>query len=300
MKRILVCLDGSPLAESILPIVHHLGRRSGAEIVLAQVIELPPGIPTDGQMGIDQIVAHQESEASAYLRRVAFELVGDGVWVRTRRLIGCPAAEIVALAESEDVDVVALATHGRSGLEHWLYGSVADAVLHATKRPVLLIRPRPEGRSAQLRRVVVALDGSSLAEEALPVARDLASGVGASLSLLRVVDPFPPAFGTCAAHGAALTVLEADADRYLAAVAAREQAHGVTVEVTRATGAPAEIIARHGALPHADDLVVLATHGRTGWRAALLGSVARRVVLLSGGPVLVVPTRGEPSAALAL
>lgn len=292
MKRILVCLDGSPLAESILPTVRHLGRRSGAEIILVHVIELPPAIPTDGQMGLDQIVAHQESEASAYLRRVASDLAVHGVWVRTTRLIGPTAAEIVGLAERERVDVVALATHGRSGVAHWLHGSVADAILHATTRPLLLIRPSAEGRpSAEFRRVVVALDGSAVAEEALAVARDLGGDLGASLALLRVVDPLPPAFGAGGgAYLAAVAALEVEADRYLAAVAARERRHGLTVEVVRATGSPADIIARYGEADHADDLVVLATHGRTGWRAAFLGSVARRVVLLSGGPVLVVPS----------
>ena len=113
-----------------------------------------------------------------------------------------------------------------------------------------------------------------------------------ALVLLRVVDPLPIAFASDAAGGAAagriLTALEAEASEYLERVATRERRDGLAVEVVRRTGAPAEMIAHHGEA-HPRDLVVLSTHGRTGWRAALLGSVTRRALLLARGPILVVP-----------
>jgi nucleotide-binding universal stress UspA family protein len=289
--RILVGLDGSTLAETILPMVRALARRVGGEIALLHVVHLPIAVPVHGGLTIDEIVAEEEHAALTYLRRIAAELEGDGVAVRTAVAIGDTVPEIVRFAERESIDLVALATHGRSGVQRWLYGSVADGVLHAVTRPLLLLRPRAEAAPSAIDRVVVALDGSPLAEDALPTATALARRLGVPLALLRVVDAFRPAFVTAPYGGTAydriLATLEADADHYLAAVARRERAAGLSVEALRATGAPAEALAQHSQT-HPRDLLVLATHGRTGWRAAVIGSVARRVVLLTGGPVLMV------------
>jgi len=289
--RILVGLDGSAPAEAILPTVRALARRLGDEIVLLHVVHVPIAVPTAGGLTVDEIVAHEAARAGTYLRRIAGDLEEDGLSVRTTVAVGESVPEIVRAAEREHVDFMALATHGRSGVQHWLYGSVADGVLHAARYPLLLLRPGATSAPKEFERIVVALDGSSLAEQALVVARDLARRLAIPLVLLRVVDPLPPAFANDpfagGAYGQLLASLEADAAAYLEATAARERATGQRVEVSCQTGAPAEIIARHGdAHPH--DLLVLGTHGRTGWRAAVLGSVARRVVLLASGPLLVI------------
>ena len=298
-KRILVCLDGSPLAESILPTIGDIGHRTGAEIVLLHVVHLPKDVPTEGRIGVDEIVAHQEREASAYLRRLASELTADGLAARPVRAIGAAAPEIVRVADQEQADMIALSTHGRSGLQRWLYGSVADDVIHSATRPLLVLRPHAGAAPIKaVRRIVAALDGSPLAERALAPARDLAKSLGVALVLLRIVDPMPTAFATSPAGGAAfgtiLTALETEADGYLREAAARESAEGLTVEVLRRTGAPAEMIAAYGEI-NPDDLLVLSTHGRSGWRAALMGSVTRRVLLLSRGPILVIPSPAPTS-----
>lgn len=289
--RILVGLDGSALAEAILPTVRDLARRLGGEITLLHVIHVPMAVPTRGEAGLDDVVAAEERDAGAYLRRIAHTLEAADVAVRTAVTVGETVPEIVRVAAHERVAMVALATHGRTGIARWLYGSIADGVLHHVGCPLLLLRPQPDAASAIIRRVVVALDGSPLAEEALGPARVLARGLATPLVLLRVVDPLPPAFASApysaAAFGHILEGLEADARAYLDEVAARERAAGVAVEVSVATGAPAEVLVRE-AQTHPEDVLVLTTHGRSGWRAAVIGSVARRVALLTGGPVLMV------------
>jgi nucleotide-binding universal stress UspA family protein len=112
-----------------------------------------------------------------------------------------------------------------------------------------------------------------------------------------VIDLIHPAF-IAGPYGGAdymriLAILDEGAERYLAEVAARERRHGLTVETAKVTGVPATAIARYGT-SHPGSLLVLGTHGRSGWRAAILGSVARRVLLLADGPVLLV--RAQPPA----
>jgi nucleotide-binding universal stress UspA family protein len=299
MKRILVGLDGSPLAETILPTLRDLARRTDAQVVLLHVVHIPKTVPTEAGIALDEIVTQEQREAASYLRRLARELDAGGLTVRTAVVIGETAPEIVRFAERENIDLVALATHGRSGMQRWLHGSVADAVLHTITRPLLLLRPSLEAAApATIRRLVVALDGSPLAEHALSPARDLARALAVPLVLLHVVDFLQPAFAADPYGGAnyqqLLTMVEAGAASYLGEVAARERAHGLTVETVQVTGAPAEVIA-HYVRAHPDSLLVLGTHGRSGWRAAVIGSVARRVVLLAGGPVLLV--RATPASA---
>jgi nucleotide-binding universal stress UspA family protein len=288
MKQILVGLDGSPLAETILPTVRKLARRSNAEIALLHVVHIPKTFPAEAGVALDEIVERERRDAASYLRRVEKAIAADGIAVRTAVVIGEVAEEIVRFAAHDDIDLIALATHGRSGLRRWLYGSVADAVLHMQTRPLLLLRPSLETPALDIDRVVVALDGSPLAEQALVPACDLARSLALPLELLHVVDPLQPTFAAGAAgYGRIQRILEHGAETYLAEVAARERGPGLTVETLRLNGAPAEIIAQH-LQAHPQSLLVIGTHGRGGWRATIIGSVARRVVLLASAPILLV------------
>jgi nucleotide-binding universal stress UspA family protein len=155
-------------------------------------------------------------------------------------------------------------------------------------RPLLLLRPSLETPALDIDRVVVALDGSPLAEQALVPACDLARSLALPLELLHVVDPLQPTFAAGAAgYGRIQRILEQSAETYLAEVAARERGPGLTVETLRLNGAPAEVIAQH-LQAHPQSLLVIGTHGRGGWRATIIGSVARRVVLLASAPILLV------------
>ena len=296
MHRILVGLDGSPLAETILDPVRALARHLGAEIVLLHVTHVPEMIRT-AQSGptLDEIVVQERERAQAYLEGVARRLRESGVSVRTAVSAGEAAVVIVRYADRERMDLIALATHGRSGLQRWLYGSVADAVLHTTKTPLLLLRPAAGGAAASPapRRLVVPLDGSALAEAALPMAEELARSLGAPILLLRAVEVTDFAFGAepfgspYVNYQRIFDILRDEGKEYLHRLAVSLREKGLTVETRACIGMPVDtIIARAGEQP--GSVVVMSTHGRSGWRAAVLGSVARRVVLLANAPVLVV------------
>jgi nucleotide-binding universal stress UspA family protein len=294
IARILVGLDGSALAEQVLPVVRTLAAPLGAEVTLLHVAHVPESFrAADEEVTLDGILARERHEAESYLRRLAHELEGAGLTVRTSVTVGDTVDEIVDGAEREHVDLLALATHGRSGLRRWLHGSVADAVLHGTTKPLLLVRPADNAPPVDdVRRLIVPLDGSVLAEEVLPMARELAQRLEVPIELLRVVEPMGLAFaadpygGVLVDYSRILKELEAGATAYLEEVADRERRAGVTVGVMSTTGVIADTITRHQAA-RPGSLVVLGSHGRTGWRAAVLGSVARRVVALAEGPVMI-------------
>jgi nucleotide-binding universal stress UspA family protein len=295
LQHILVGLDGSPLAESILPYVGTLATALAAQVTLLHVI---PGMSEWHGSAVAQfyspLIKQEETEAHGYLQRVADRLAASGLTVQSRIGVGDAAAEILTTGEQTNVDLFALATHGRTGLRRWVYGSVAEKVLHITHRPLLLIRPteEPTVPHSGLTHVVLPLDGSPVAETALPLAVELAKQCGVPLVLLRVleilpltfVDPMSMAGGN---YQAVLDGLEQAARDYLQQVAATLPRNDCPVEITTPMGGPAEKIVQD-AHDHPGSLVVMATHGRTGVRNAVLGSVARQVVLHGNTPTLVV------------
>jgi len=167
LSKILVPLDGSELAEAVLPYVEEICRRcEPIEIVLFQVVPLPsarPGAffrsPSDdlattrlpesaadletAQHPIyrEQILAGARAEVEAALARATQRLCEDGLAARVEMAFGRPAEEIIDFAEREGMDLIVMSTHGRSGLSRWILGSVADKVLHGTHLPILLVRP---------------------------------------------------------------------------------------------------------------------------------------------------------------
>ena len=170
-KKIVVPLDGSKLAECVLPYVAELSQGCGAqEVILVSVTEkvvgraslgsgAMPAPPTAGQWDVaaDPFtgkgelaprVSHEaavalgkmERQAQSYLSRIAKRLAAKGVPAKTAVLLGNPAEAIISLAEEQNANLIAMASHGRSGPSRWAFGSVADKVFRASKVPVLLIR----------------------------------------------------------------------------------------------------------------------------------------------------------------
>lgn len=295
LQHILVGLDGSSVAESILSYVSALAKALAARVTLLHVI---PGVPewhgSDFYRFFSPLIKQEETEAYGYLRRVTDRLVTAGVTVRSRVVVGEAATEILKTGQQESVDLIALATHGRSGLRRWVYGSVAEKVLHTTHIPLLLIRPteEQEAPSSGLTHVVLPLDGSPVAEMALPLAEEVARRCGVPLVLLRVVEVLPLTFVDPMSmaggnYQALLDGLEMAAQEYVERVAATVQGKDFPVQRVTAMGGPAEKIVRYSH-EHPGSLVVMATHGRTGVKEVVLGSVARQIVSRGNTPTLVV------------
>ncbi len=147
--RVLVPLDGSPLAEAVLPFVSRLARPLGLEVALLRVV--PMVAPTIVEGGTRQIIVDQgqrlAQEAEDYLRGVADRLVADGFRVSRAVRTGEAEAEIIAGARECQADLIGMMTHGRTGLGRLFFGSVAEAVLRHADIPVFVVRAT-EGQSA--------------------------------------------------------------------------------------------------------------------------------------------------------
>jgi nucleotide-binding universal stress UspA family protein len=299
-KTIMVPLDGSPFGERALPLACELATRMNGRIVLVRATTAAafPGIdPTDAQV---RAVADAESYLSGVAQRVSQQRVDVDYSV------ACEPAEKCILLEAElhRADLIVMCSHGRSGLGRWIYGSVANAVLAKSLVPVILVRPTgepatipPESTAPGL---LVPLDGSRHAEAALPHAAALARALGGCISLVRAV--MPPAvtysdYAFVQPSGGDLVndIVEErqkDAEHYLAEVAARPplselQVEGCQVHMFVRRGWPADVIADAEGQP-GNQMVVMATHGRTGLSRLLMGSVAFDVVRRGVLPVLLV------------
>jgi nucleotide-binding universal stress UspA family protein len=299
MRRILAGLDGSPLAETILPFIETLAKMTGAEITLFHAVSLPASVPQLADYpSIDQVVRRARQLAEDYLHEQRHRSADTGVRTSVAVVLGDPAQEIVRYAEREGFDLVALATHGRSGVQRWAHGSVADRVLHTTTIPLLLIRPG-DGWAAVprgIQQIVVPLDGSPEAEASLRIAEPLASRCHLPLVLVRFVEPLMLDFAADPS-GVAYVDFQRITDGmlktardYQEGTASKLRQQGVSVSAEVSVAPPADGIATY-TNAHPSSLVVLTTHGRSGWRRFLLGSVARRVVQTVAAPIVICPPR---------
>jgi nucleotide-binding universal stress UspA family protein len=291
LKNILVPLDGSPASEAALPFAQALARRASATVTLVRAVS-GRGLSNDAAGQLRAV-----TEAEEYLARLATSLESNGLDVQIGVPFGAsPATWVVEEIELRHASLVVMATHDRVGPDRWLHGSVAEAVVNRTSTPVLLVRevdgeplvPRFDEQEPVL---IVPLDGSELAEAALPIARELARLIAARVVLVGIVPPIGHLIavegGVAPYPEAAHTRDGADAQAYLEAALARLGSDPVAVDTYVESGEPAVEIANI-ASEYSAAAVIMATHGRTGVLRTLLGSVAGGVLHRSSTPVLLV------------
>ncbi|MDA0262571.1 MAG: universal stress protein [Chloroflexi bacterium] len=299
--RILVPLDGSPLAERILPFVRLLGRRFDSHVQLLRMtdsrVAYLTGLASE-EYG-EFVPVDQGKEAQDYLDGIAETLSEDGLEVSSsvHEDVG-PAAGILEEAERLPATLIAMCTHGRSGVGRWLIGSVTDKIMRSATVPTLVTRAAgapTQTAEAVIGNIIIPLDGSDLAEQALPHGVSLARELGLGLTLARAVPSVESISRYFEYSVGAFEHLSSDrdkqADEYLdGIVESLDQPGGPEVEKKLLYGDPAvEIIEVAKEMP--TSLVVMTSHGRSGISRWALGSVADRVVRHSEFPVLLVPTR---------
>jgi nucleotide-binding universal stress UspA family protein len=290
VKRILVPLDGSRLSEAIMPLAKALARDYDAELLLVRALS-PRG-------SADAEVQEQE-DAEAYLRTMAARVARRDVPVAWKVWYDEPDRAIVDAARFNEVDLIAMSTHGRGGLTRLLFGSVAESVVRQALVPVLLVRGELTWQPGAIGKILVPLDGSELSEAVIPVVERLAGPFDFGIELLRVIEPLPPYAGTELGAGRIDEILqmhEADTEAYLAKVAAALEGKGCRVDSKVALGPAVDTIV-HAARERAVGLIAMSTHGRSGIGRLLLGSVAERVLRTAPMPVLLwkAPASGRPS-----
>ena len=230
----------------------------------------------------DDLRERERNTLTAYLDAKAKDLAGAVASVETIVATGAPASLILDEGDRSSADLLIISTHARSGLERWHLGSVADKVIRGTSCNTLVIGPEVSEATAAIRSILVPLDGSKHAEEALDVARRLAEGLGAQLQLLTAVPPVILATPYNDLRQQMLDESVAEANRYLTGVKGRVGEAKTSV----VTGPPVQSVLEF-IRENSIDLVVMTSHGQGGISRAVLGSVTDR--LLGGrAPVLVV------------
>ncbi|MEZ4563342.1 MAG: universal stress protein [Thermomicrobiales bacterium] len=295
LRTLLVPLDGSTAAESVLPAAVTLAQRLPARISLLHTLERDAPAQVHGQPHLTT-----EPDAERYLQRIAEHLAAQGVAVTAHvheAPVGNVPRNIAAHAAEEGAELILLSTHEVTDPRSWLMGAVAQGVIRYAAPPVLLLR---NGRKAPTTfapgEVIVALDSEDHGEVAIPGARRVAQALGVPLHLLSVVPTAETMPGDRAAAARLLPSganaaldLEAQAVASELAVLAgrlRSEHPGLEVAASVLRGDPAQAImtaarARNG-------IIALATHGRTGLDALWSGSIGSRIIARAPGPFLLV------------
>jgi nucleotide-binding universal stress UspA family protein len=293
--KILVPLDGSKTAENVVPLARSFARGLQIPVELLGVVDVAEmarhGPPSQASM-IRSIVDDATRGFDDYLERVAKNFLVGKVQCTVRK--GNAADAIIELAAAEKQTLIAMATHGRSGLDRWLLGSVAEKVLRGASNPMLVVRVKreknPGWEMATLKRVIVPLDGSELSERILPHVEALAKHLDLEVMLLGVYGGRLRAGASEGFHSmdAFIVSLRNETEIYLAAKTEEMKQKGLNkVSFAAKQGLEAdEIIAT--ARETLDTLIAMCTHGRTGVQRWMLGSVTETVVRHSGDPVLII------------
>ena len=295
---ILVPLDGSKTAEKVLPFARFLARRLKLPVELLEVIDVAEIgrriLPAKAKF-VDTALETIERNSAKYLNTIAGTFA-EGVVVNCTVVKGTPAEAIVDKAAAEKASLINMATHGHSGIDRWLLGSVAEKVLRSTINPLLLIRAAEEAKTegeATLKSAIVPLDGSELAESVLPTVAELAKPLQLEVILFRAYTiPYSalavdPESSVLVSDEELISAMRDEVVAYLDKKAQAIKQLGVDrVSTIAEYGLAAdEIIALARKTP--DVLIAMCSHGRSGVKRWVLGSVTETVARHSGDPVLV-------------
>jgi nucleotide-binding universal stress UspA family protein len=293
----LIPLDGSKTAEQVLPYARNVANKLKIPVDLLGVIdiaELAVHISAEKARYLEKIVEHGERSSMDYLQGIAKTFPGLSVNCATQK--GTTAETIIDTAAEDKGTLITMATHGRSGINRWVLGSVAEKVLRATNNPLLLVRAAEQGKPAEearLTSVIVPLDGSELAESVLPAVTELANKLDLEIILFRAFNiPYSIYAGADGYYAINFDQLIAEikdeATTYLEKKTEELKRKGtekVSFLVKEGLGAD-EIISLGRQTP--DNLIAMCTHGRSGVKRWVLGSVTETVVRHCGDPVLVI------------
>lgn len=309
-QTVVVPLDGSELAEEVLPHVVELIRGRDSRVYLLSVT------PMMRRMARPVVDLHPsseerqrvEQELEEYLQKMSETLKADAAEVEVSVRFGRAADKVLAFADDVGADLIAMTTHGRSGIRDWIFGSVADRILRGATCPVLLVRAGCELPRTAYQRILVPLDGSELAEQVLPYVKALIRSsrtfppaevtrifllsvltTGLGDRTVTLLTSYPPGLQLSAT---ALNYAEAEMRRYLRSVAAVLRDHGAIVHVKVRQGASAGEVLSYATEVEAD-LISMTTHGLSGLSRWVYGDVAGKVLQRAHSPVLLVRPTSE-------
>ena len=294
--KLLIPLDGSKTAEQVLPYARFFTNRlhKPVELIAAiDIAEMLAYVSAEKARDVYDMIENGVRSSEAYLKAVSGALDGAGVQCTVEK--GRAEEVIIEKGEADPGIFIAMATHGHSGVNRWLLGSVAEKVLRGTANPLLLIRAtefaKSEGETS-LRSIIVALDGSELAESVLPLVAGIAKRLGLAVILLRAYNIPYSLYGFRHGYYAVdiqqfMTEVRDEVHNYLEQKAGEVKALGVEkVSCVTKEGLSADEIIRVGR-ETPDSLIAMCSHGRSGLKRWALGSVTETVIRHSDRPMLV-------------
>ncbi len=313
-QRILIPLDGSARAEQAFPVAVRIARATGASLTLLFVVEPPTRfdeytiVPPEYS---DELLEAEVTRAKAYLLHILETSTLEGIGITTEVRTGIVVQQILQYVEEHQNDLVVMCSHGTTGLKRWLLGSVAQKIAHTSPVPVLVVR---EGHELSMEqqgdkpfRVLVPLDGSSLAESALLPAAQITAALAApqsgSLHLVQVVEPIAVMGDMTGAMAESNQELMLQAENYLKQkeqqlkegafapfhlTVASETVPGVDAATVLLKMAKDGHIADSQKATQGSQMVVMSTHGRSGLAYWVMGSIAERVLSTTTLPMLIV------------
>jgi len=294
-NRLLVPLDRSALAECVLPHVSAIAKAFDASILLLTVLEA--GESDEKQPSIDPLDWQiRKAEAEAYLQKIARQMQDAGLRVEAQVLEGKAEERIIEFAENQDINLIVLSSHGRSGLSGWNVSSVVQKIILRAYTSMMIVRAYQPIKSDPIdlkyRRLMVPVDGSQRAETVLPVASSLAAFYEADLFVVHVVRrPEMPRRRTPLTPediGLAERLTERnknEASKYLEEIRSRVPANVQTrLEISNRVNATLHEIAKQEDI----DMVLLSAHGYSGESKWPYGSVVISFISYGTTPLLIV------------
>ena len=280
--KILVPLDGSELAEVSLPYAEELAARLGSHITLIYLSrsEKDPSFSRRKEY-LDKVLDSTKGEMDKLL-----EKPGEETKIGSAVLVGHAAEEIVKYADKEDMGLIVIATHGRSGIKQWAMGSVASKIITATRRPVMLIRAKeasPDIRKmGTIKRLLLPMDGSKESESILPHALEIASNFNPEVVMFQAISLAYPtytadAFAYVTYSDQQMDAMKSSALDYLEKVGNSFREKGIEVKSDVRFGSTADEVINYADEIGAD-FVAMTTHGRSGIGRWLFGSTTVRVM----------------------
>jgi nucleotide-binding universal stress UspA family protein len=294
-RRILVPLDGSAQAERAMSTAEMICRAYGASLSLVSVLQPKAPFPFFAPTWDQGVIDAERDRRELYLSQIAQQVYAHGNSIQVDYTVdfGPVAAEINSLACQAGADLIVMSSSRRSQTRRWLVSGVINEMAHSVNKPILLVPPaKANNETPELRKLLVALDGSEFAERVLPYAQALAKDFGGKILLLSV--PEVPETWKYGVMGEAVEKLRAETEgamrQYLESIATPLRQAGMDVEAMVTGSGPARTIVAVAESERAD-LIMLATHGRGGMDRLFMGSVADRVLQNTRRSVFLMPIR---------
>lgn len=301
--KLLVPLDGSELAECVLPAVENLVAGDKKTHVTFIYVVMPLDVPMAEGSYKKKIESDAKAAASSYLKRLTAKAPFKG-HCSSEVLVGKAADKIISYASANKMDIILMATHGRSGIGQWIYGSVAEKVIHGAKIPIWLVKAagcKLTYKNKELR-VMVPLDGSKVAESVLPYLQVMKKEMPHNkldFILTRVSEIFSPPISYPVPTNLSWdeylryeTIRSRELCRnYLKGIKSKLAKNKILTRTQVPEGNPAEVLIKY-AKKNSIDLIIMSTHGHTGFSKWAFGSIAEKVLKGADCPILLVKVKG--------